>query len=324
MSCSSGVPVPLQGAPSTSTQSASDHEARPTSESRQPQHKAHEQRTAHERHTAHAKRTEREARDPKPRDRRAASRNRVANASVVRQTAVGNVEPTPGWLLETHLEEDVALDASLASHHRGRAGVRDRDYAIRIGVGFRDEERRLLQRAAAAWRRATGLPLSLRSGYGPTGSFHMFDELPSCDQQSVYDGLLGCYNPTTDVIVLNRPAIRFVARYDDEGRERQPRLSEERRQRQVHRLMYLVFLHELGHWLGLPHAERGRDSVMLPDLPSLELRILASSEAAPSEHDVDRVCTVNDCAVSDRSSSSLERAARHPTPWTAPSGEGRF
>lgn len=225
-----------------------------------------------------------------------------------------NADSAPGWTLASPLDEELALDASVSAHIGGRAGISDRDYAIRVGIGFLPEELRLLQRAAAAWGKVTGLPLSLRSGYGPTGSFHIFEELPSCGQQSVYEGLLGCYNPKTDVIALNRPAIRFVARYDDEGQERQPHLSEAGRRTRLHRLMYLVFLHELGHWLGLPHAAHGGDSVMLPDLPSLELQARGSTDATPSEQDVRSVCAVNDCGASDQSSSSLERAARHPTP----------
>ncbi len=130
----------------------------------------------------------------------------------------------------------------------------------------------MLEQAAHSWAEATGLPLHLRHGYGPLGNFHIAESIPVCGQQWVYDGYLGCYSPKLDSVVVNRPGLELEMKQDE-------------------RLLSVVFVHEIGHFLGLPHAGPGEDSVMLPDYPALLGR--SSALVALSPRDIDAVCRLN-------------------------------
>jgi hypothetical protein len=162
----------------------------------------------------------------------------------------------------------------VGTKHRG--GEPSRDYAIRVGIGFTEEEVRLLELACETWARATGLPLHLRGGYGPLGNFHIAEAIPVCGQRWVYDGYLGCYSPEFDSVVLNRPGLDLWMREEKD-------------------ILFIVLLHEIGHFLGLGHASDGEDSVMLPDYPTLARR--PGELGALSERDVRAVCLMNPCQL---------------------------
>gem|GEM_PF-3068221 len=182
-----------------------------------------------------------------------------------------------------------SLEGGVTSR-RGRAGYASRDFALRIGLGFRSSELVILREALEVWSSASGLPLHIREGYGPLGLIHVFEEIPTCGQSSVYEGLLGCYNPETDVIAINRPATRLLAEQMlvEDGNAEPSTVQIEAA---TERLFYIVLVHELGHWLGLPHSAKGEDSIMLPDLPALSRRF--GSPAALADADVRAVRSRN-------------------------------
>lgn len=158
---------------------------------------------------------------------------------------------------------------------RGRGGRQDADYIVRVGIGFEGEALEVLERAVRTWVEATGLPLTVRPGYGPVGDFHLVREIPVCGQRWVYDGYLGCYDPRADDVILNQHGIDF------EG-DKAPDL------------LYVVLVHEIGHWLGLGHAEPGENSIMQPDYPSLITR--GHDFRTIGELDRMRTCEINPCA----------------------------
>lgn len=183
-------------------------------------------------------------------------------------------EPSPAPVHQSN-RTTTQTSPGIVSSPGPRAGHPDRDFVVRIGMGFRPDEVDVLRRAVATWIEATGLPITLREGYGPAGSVHLVEQIPVCGQRWVYDGYLGCYSPEDDLVVLNRHGIEYESRKTDD-------------------LLYIVLLHELGHWLGLGHAERGEESIMQPDYPQLATR--GVDFATISALDLQRVCEKNTCS----------------------------
>lgn len=135
-----------------------------------------------------------------------------------------------------------------------------------VGVGFKPDELAIFKVAARRWAERTGLKILVTDSHGLKGNVHMFDEFDACGEgegragDSMAEATLGCYQVQTDRIAYSRPGIMaFTERLVHDAGD--AALSTPQQYRQV---LFFVFLHEIGHWLGLGHRRSGEQSVMVP------------------------------------------------------------
>src|SRR5690606_38665610 len=103
------------------------------------------------------------------------------------------------------------------------------------------------------------IPIEVRTGYGSAGTFHITERAGDCGDASVYDGTMGCYSLCEDRVYLNRPGLRELG-YE---LKKASGIDEEDG---YYWFIVAVMTHEIGHWLGVPHAPSQVDSVMTPNV----------------------------------------------------------